>query len=333
MERRARGVRGAGRRRRVRQARADPGDWARRGPATRPSQVVRAAGPTGTGSRNAVGQAARPVHRVNNVGISRCNVCEPPSCGWSRGTSLGASRSPEQAEAVAAAGADVVALQEVTVRTEPLWRARWRTRASRRASRRSRPPAGSGRRAARRAHRRPRAARAAASPPDVPWPERVLCCAVGDVEIINLHSPIAPAPELAKIRTHEAVAAYLAGAQPAPRVLCGDLNTPRREFPDGDVLTFAHDTNGRLRPERGERWDRAERALDPRPRLGRRVPRAARLRRREASWTFAQDRGGWRLDHVLVDGLDRSPRAYAHDWRRAGLSDHSALVVDLAVPD
>ena len=31
-------------------------------------------------------------------------------------------RQPEQAEALLGAGADVVALQEVTVRTEPLWR-------------------------------------------------------------------------------------------------------------------------------------------------------------------------------------------------------------------
>ena len=49
----------------------------------------------------------------------------------------------------------------------------------------------------------------------------------------------------------------------------------------------------------------------------------------EASWTFANDRGGWRLDHVLVHGLRPLAGAYAHDWRRAGLSDHSALVVDL----
>ena len=50
---------------------------------------------------------------------------------------------------------------------------------------------------------------------------------------------------------------------------------------------------------------------------------------REASWTFAQDRGGWRLDHVLVHGLTPVAADYAHDWRRHGLSDHSALVVEL----
>ena len=49
---------------------------------------------------------------------------------------------------------------------------------------------------------------------------------------------------------------------------------------------------------------------------------------REASWTFKDDKGGWRLDHALLRGLEPHACAYAHDWRRAGLSDHSALVVD-----
>jgi exonuclease III len=112
--------------------------------------------------------------------------------------------------------------------------------------------------------------------------------------------------------------------------LCGDLNTPRRELADGTLLTFAHDSNGRLRPERGERWDRAERALVRD--LG--WTDAFRVIHgygtRDASWTFSGDRGGWRLDHVLVDGLRVVAAEYAHEWRRAGLSDHSALVVDLA---
>ena len=51
---------------------------------------------------------------------------------------------------------------------------------------------------------------------------------------------------------------------------------------------------------------------------------------RSASWTFARDRGGWRLDHVLALGLRPVAAAYAHVWRRAGLSDHSALIVDFS---
>jgi exonuclease III len=237
---------------------------------------------------------------------------------------------PEQAEAIAGVAADVVALQEVTVRTEPLWRAALLAAGfGFCASAISGLPPGKSRRrlAVLTAARSP--LRVLPAPPDVPWPERVLCCEIDGIEITNLHSPIAPAPDLAKVRTHEAVAAHLAvGA--GPRVLCGDLNTPRREFADGDVLTFAHDTHGRLREERGERWNLAERALIRD--LG--WTDAFRVlhgyEQREASWTFKEDRGGWRLDHVLVSGLDVVAAAYAHEWRRAGLSDHSALVVDLA---
>jgi exodeoxyribonuclease III len=244
------------------------------------------------------------------------------------------TRQPEQAELIAQAEADVVALQEVTARTLPLWRAAlaeagFTTCPS---ALDDAPPAPGRRRlgvltAAREPLRR------LPGPPGVPWPERVLCCELGEVEVVNVHSPIAPAPELAKVRTHEAVAAYLAGAGERPCILCGDLNTPRRELPDGDVLTFAHDSAGRLRPERGERWDRAERALVHGLRERGWVDAFRALHgygHREASWTFSDDRGGWRLDHVLVHRLRPVASAYAHDWRRAGLSDHSPLVVDLA---
>jgi exonuclease III len=239
-------------------------------------------------------------------------------------------RQPEQADALLGIGADVVALQEVTVRTEPLWREaltaggyRFLEHALARL-----PPKPTKRRLAVLT-----AARSVLTPltgPEVPWPERVLCCAVDGVEVINVHSPIAPSPELAKIRTHEALAAYVRALTPAPRVLCGDLNTPRRELADGTLLTFAHDSNGRLRPERGERWDRAERALVRDLGWTDAFRAVHGYGTRDASWTFSGDRGGWRLDHVLVDGLRVVACAYAHEWRRAGLSDHSALVVDVA---
>jgi exonuclease III len=238
-------------------------------------------------------------------------------------------RQPEQAAAVAAVGADVVALQEVTERTLPLWRAQLEAAGLPHVA-----TALAGKPPGRRALGVLTAAREALEPlepPDAPWPERVLVCAVAGIEIVNLHSPIAPAPDLAKVRTHEAVAAYLHHRK-GPAVLCGDLNTPRRELPDGDVLTFAHDSAGRLRPERGERWDRAERALVHDLRERGWVDAFRELHgyeHREASWTFKDDRGGWRLDHVLATGLTPAAAAYAHEWRRTGLSDHSALVVDL----
>jgi exodeoxyribonuclease-3 len=243
------------------------------------------------------------------------------------------TRQEEQAQAVAAAAPDVVALQEVTARTLPLWRealARLGLCACETAL--DHPPAQGRRRLGVLTAARDPLERLA-GPDDVPWPERVLACRLGAIEILNVHSPIAPAPDLAKVRTHEAIAAYLAATAAAgPQILCGDLNTPRRELPDGDVLSFAHDSAGRLRPERGQRWDRAERALVHDLRSAGWVDAFRSLHgygEREASWTFAHDRGGWRLDHVLVCGLRTVASAYAHDWRRGGLSDHSALVVDL----
>jgi len=245
------------------------------------------------------------------------------------------TRQPEQAAAVASLRADVVALQEVTARTLPMWRAALAEAGYAACEATLDAPASvaPGRRrlgvllAAREPLER------LAPPRDVPWPERVLCCRLGTVEVVNLHSPIAPAPELAKVRTHEAVAAYLAGGSRGPRILCGDLNTPRRELPDGDVMTFAFTSAGRLRPARGERWDRAERALVWGLRQQGWVDAYRALHgygARDASWTFTDDRGGWRLDHVLVEGLRPVASAYAHEWRRHGLSDHSALVVELA---
>ena len=241
-------------------------------------------------------------------------------------------KQPEQAEAVAGVRADVVCLQEVTVRTEPLWRASLRAAGFEcvETAIAGLPPKPTKRRLAVLTAARGPLARLPT--PDVPWAERVLCCVVDGIEVINLHSPIAPSPELAKIRTHEAVAAYLRGASPRPRVLAGDLNTPRRELEDGTLLTFAHDTYGRLRPERGERWDLAERAL-VRDLGWTDAWRALHgYGARDASWTFKDDRGGWRLDHVLLDGLTAVESTYRHDWRRAGLSDHSALLVDVQPP-
>jgi exonuclease III len=235
-------------------------------------------------------------------------------------------RLAEQAEVLLARAPDLVCLQEVTVRTVPLWREAlvgYEVAVAPLDGPRRRPLG------VLTAAREPLEVLAA---PEVPWAERVLVCRLGDTEIVNLHSPIAPAPDLAKVRTHEAMAAYLAENRP-PRVLAGDLNTPRREHEDGDVMTFAYTSSGKLRPERGERWDAAERALVHDLRQRGWVDAFRQLNgygTRDASWTFANDRGGWRLDHVLAEGLEPAAAVYEHDWRRAGLSDHSAMTVDFA---
>lgn len=242
-------------------------------------------------------------------------------------------RLPEQAERVAGVAADVVCLQELTATTLPRWREALvdagytgvEAAAGDPQSGRAR-PLGVLSAARERLRRVPVA--------DVPWPERVLAVGTLDgVEIVNVHSPISPKPGLAKVRTHEAVHRHLAGAPDRPRILCGDLNTPRRELDDGELWTFARDRWGRLREDRGERWDQAElallRGLEP---YG--IRDAFRARhgpgRRELSWKWPRWDGGYRLDHLLASGDFRVLEIeYLHAWRTDGLSDHSPLLARL----
>jgi exonuclease III len=136
------------------------------------------------------------------------------------------------------------------------------------------------------------------------------------------------------VLTHEAVFRHMLDGA-GPRLVCGDLNTPRREHSDGSVWTFARTRNGSLRPERGERWDAAEtsliRGLEPsgfrdafRERHGYAV--------KEVSWAWPRG-GGYRLDHLIVSEEVRVDDCrYLHEWRtELKLSDHSPLIADLAV--
>ena len=246
------------------------------------------------------------------------------------------ARQPEQAAAVAAADPDLVALQEVSPRTLPLWREALTARGFDHVhSSLDRPPKVVEPR--RRllgvlvAARQPlRPLRGAA----IPWPERLLAVSVDDeLELHVLHSPISPAPGLAKVLTHEAVHRSLRRRGGRAVVLCGDLNTPRRETRDREILTFARTSSGRLRPERGERWDRAElsliRGLD---RSGfRDAFRSLHgYEPRDISWAWPSG-GGYRLDHVIVSRPVAVDRCwYEHEWRTGGLSDHSGMAAEVA---
>jgi endonuclease/exonuclease/phosphatase family metal-dependent hydrolase len=181
-----------------------------------------------------------------------------------------------------------------------------------------------------------RARPGALAAPPVPWPERAVAATVAidrrPVRVLNLHSPISQRPGLVKVHTLEAAHRWLA-AGTGPTVLLGDLNTPRREHPDGTAWSFARTSNGTLRPERGERWETAELGVTAQ-RLGEHgYVDAFRVvhgwNRREVSWAYPNG-GGWRLDHCLVRGA-REVRLceYVHEWRLAGLSDHAALVAEV----
>jgi exonuclease III len=238
-------------------------------------------------------------------------------------------RLDEQAERVSELAPHFVCLQEVTRSTADRWRRALAGAGLEHVALAEvdSPEGASGRRPLRVLT----ASREALEPVEVaghPWPERVLATRAGRLELLNVHSPISPSPALAKVRTHEAVFAHLA-AGAGPRVLCGDLNTPRREHPDGRVWTFARTRSGRLRPERGERWDAAELALI-RGLESHGFRDAFRAlygpERRELSWEWQQSGGGYRLDHLIVSAeVAVESVEYLHDWRREGLSDHSPL--------
>jgi exonuclease III len=155
------------------------------------------------------------------------------------------------------------------------------------------------------------------------------------VEVVCVHVPNA-ANGAVKPQTLRAIRQDLAAAGIRARIICGDLNTPRRELPSGEVLSFARDRHGRLRPERGTDWDAAELGVVPGLRdLGYRDAYRAihGYESSDPSWTWQQiagHQGGWRIDHVFASSdLDPISCLYHHAWRERGLSDHSALEVDL----
>ncbi|MFL5864207.1 MAG: endonuclease/exonuclease/phosphatase family protein [Solirubrobacteraceae bacterium] len=243
------------------------------------------------------------------------------------------SRQAEQADRIAGLSPDLVCLQEVTARTTGPWAERLREAGlgevrvadvhAAVAARRDRPLL---------ALVASRSAQEPVAVDGLPWPERVVATRVEGLEVVNVHSPISTRPNLVKVLTHEAVHRHLAQGR-GPRLVCGDLNTPRREHPDGRVWTFARTRTGRLRPERGERWDAAELALI-KGLEGDGFRDAFRslhgLERRELSWEWQRSGGGYRLDHLIVSAeVEVLVCGYLHEWRTEGLSDHSPLVAHL----
>ena len=242
----------------------------------------------------------------------------------------------DQIEAVLAHGADVVCLQEVTPRSAPRWAealaaAGYETELS-------------GWPVEPRGLRRLAVLTAARTPlrrlpgPALPWPERHLACEVelddAGVELHNVHAPLSQKAEQVKVRTLEAVFEAVARDDGAPRLIAGDLNTPRYESRDGEVLTFARTRSGRLRPAYGERHDRAELALivELPARGWRDAFRALHgYERRDRSWMSAAGYG-YRLDHLIASPeLEPVACEYVHEWRTRGLSDHSAIWTEIRI--
>jgi exonuclease III len=168
----------------------------------------------------------------------------------------------------------------------------------------------------------------------LPWPERYAAARHDEtgVEVHALHAPISAKAGRVKVLTLEAVAGAL-GEVGAPAVLVGDLNTPAYESREGETRSFARTRGGALRDGFDERHDAAELGLVPG--LGARgwtdAFRAVHgYGARDRSWMYANRKFGYRLDHAFVRDVPVAGCGYVHEWREAGLSDHSAIWVTLA---
>lgn len=173
------------------------------------------------------------------------------------------------------------------------------------------------------------------------WPRHFLSAelrAARTVVVNTTHVPPGASHVIKKLEVLESIYTLLARRVNAPRILCGDFNTPQAETRDGCVVTWGQSLRSDGSPYvwrtwrgvGGERWDAAERKVlcglarfdlvD--------VFRTLNGHRNAYSW-YTNHRGskqGRRYDHVFAS-RSLSPRVcvYLHRLRRRGLSDHSPV--------
>jgi exonuclease III len=191
-------------------------------------------------------------------------------------------------------------------------------------------------------------------PPDllrIPWTERVLSAVIdspwGPVEAHTTHIPPGVSNGWTKIEMLEGIYKRLACQCDLHRILCGDFNAPQEELEDGYTVTFGQEimpdgsviADGRWTDPQGrsdtmERWDAGERGI---------IRGLSRFDLidvfrsingygvQEYSW-YWKGRGrkiGRRFDHIFASRSLRPLNCrYIHDVRDEGLSDHSAIVAE-----
>jgi exonuclease III len=185
----------------------------------------------------------------------------------------------------------------------------------------------------------------------IPWPERVLSALIaspaGEIECHTTYIPTGGSNGQIKLDTLDGLYRHLAVESNGHRILCGDLNAPQAELPDGTVATFGQGMrrNGTYSGWRswggisGQEWDRAERAIV----TGLAAYDLADAFRavhgyavEDSSWYWVGlgKQVGYRLDHAFASASLRPVRAeYLHPFREGRLSDHSPLEVDFAPAD
>ena len=174
---------------------------------------------------------------------------------------------------------------------------------------------------------------------EVPRPEKVLSCFVigpwGDVLVHTAHVPKGSGNDVRKIQTLEGIYKGLAVRSHYPRVLCGDFGTPQEETADGTVVTWGQKRRrtGEIVLQKfwGQKWDTWERnileglaAFD----LTETYRQVNGPGKREISFVEAEEgrRAGRRYDHIFASAsLNPVECRYLHFLRERKLSEHSPI--------
>ncbi len=169
----------------------------------------------------------------------------------------------------------------------------------------------------------------------LPWPERTLwgtiISPVGEIEVITTHVPVGDHGYEVKIVTLESIFNALVNMT-GHRILCGDFNTPKKEFSDGRVMTHGQDEDRKgqlITGQRWEAWDSGERnVLQGLAKYGMEdvYRKLNSYKAVDFSWYQQSNHKGFRIDHIIASSsLHFTECKYIHGWREAGLSDHSAI--------
>jgi len=172
----------------------------------------------------------------------------------------------------------------------------------------------------------------------VPWPERLLSIRIdspwGEIEFHTVHMPAGVNQGIKKPETFEGLHTYLANKDDGLRILCGDFNSPRREYQDGEVLTWGKTkrrSDGRLINKSDNRWARAEQGVfSGLEEYGMKdVYRMVNGYEKYAySWVhhWRDKRTERRFDHIFATPrLNPIECRYLYDFLEKGLSDHAPI--------
>ena len=150
-----------------------------------------------------------------------------------------------------------------------------------------------------------------------------------ELEVTTLHVPPGSSNGIEKIISIEQFYKNIIDSENQYRIVCGDWNTPRREYENGEIKTWMK-TGGRI--GESERWDKGERLLlEELKTIG--IHDSFRHLNgydiKEYSWYINTKGGtkGRRYDHIhSSDTLDVEKCYYDHTVRENKFSDHSAII-------